>query len=441
MMGKSQEELASIARQVFFNAIKAEDALGVFESVQKFGDKIIRKTNHGEFFFLIKAHALDALILSLCRIYDKPSDKRNKKYTLADLKECIEKENWCNEYVLLGNIKPSEGFKKKNKEETCEIINEIWKTKDNNSAIKDLFSIRDKAIAHQDKLSSEDFQMPSYKEIDELIEWAKRFCRLFANIFQDTQLLSKTTDASKCVLPLGVASCNYRAATGAVIAEILNEELNYSSLYHIWYKSHILDSPIVPIKNLSNSPELDSVRYVGDGSIITKAGILPYHRGGDGELKFLIAKPNPVRNPVDSVPFAMARGTRRVQNELGELVDIRDADMLAYANDNPQKVEPTWQTALVEAHEELGLEASNITRLYDAGVLAYKDYGIHFYMAEVKDAESLIPAIDSEEVRWVSHDEVDKMIQDETFNKGYEKLLNAMVSQVPSQQIDSILSK
>jgi hypothetical protein len=157
-----------------------------------------------------------------------------------------------------------------------------------------------------------------------------------------------------------------------------------------------------------------------DSALTLKAGILPFYNNIEsGEIKYLIAKPKPVRNLSDSVPFAIARGTRRVKSESGEMVDIRDEDTLAYAENNIDKIEPLWQTALAEAEEELGLIKDNITQIYDIGVLQYKDYGIHFFSCEVKNLDDLIEAKDSKAVMWATEQEIYKMAEDGDFNKKY----------------------
>ncbi len=165
---------------------------------------------------------------------------------------------------------------------------------------------------------------------------------------------------------------------------------------------------------------------MGD-ALILKAGILPFHIDTQsGEVKYLIAKPKPVRNPSDSVPFAIARGTRRVEAESGEMVDIRDAETIAYAENNPDRVELPWQTALIEAEEELGLKEDNILRIYDIGVLQYKNYGIHFFSCEVKSSDDLIEAKDSEAVIWATATEIHQMAEAGVFNKKYIPIFTAI---------------
>jgi len=127
--------------------------------------------------------------------------------------------------------------------------------------------------------------------------------------------------------------------------------------------------PHFDMSDASQSSALDSVRY-NAGGFINKAGILPFYKEG-GEVYYLFASPKPVRNPDDMVPFAMARGTRRM---------LKDGE---------------W---------------------------VYKDYGIHFYAADVGECVPLIEAIDSYKVKWVAESELETMVESGEFNARYVTL-------------------
>ena len=160
-----------------------------------------------------------------------------------------------------------------------------------------------------------------------------------------------------------------------------------------------------------------------EGDIALKAGILPYHRNEKGELQFLVAAPRPVRDPNDTVPLGIARGSRRILQE-GEWVDARDMDTLNAA----EKVEPAHLTALDEAEEELGLPRRNIIRLIDCSILQYKNYGIHFYLAPVKNPYELTDARDSSRVEWVTLPQAAHQARQGLFNTGYLALLEALAA-------------
>ncbi len=189
----------------------------------------------------------------------------------------------------------------------------------------------------------------------------------------------------------------------------------------------MMANPHFDIIDISNSAAFNVVRYDG-ADFINKAGILPYYREGE-ETHYLFASPKPVRHPGDLVPFAMARGTRRMKKD-GEWVDIRNDGMIDKAKSGLYEVEPLWKTALCEGEEELGLEPKHVHVLHDCGVLSYKGYGIRFFAADVKECVPLIDAIDSHEVKWLTKNNVRLMIEDMSFNGRYESLFSAIDSAI-----------
>ena len=91
-------------------------------------------------------------------------------------------------------------------------------------------------------------------------------------------------------------------------------------------------------------------------------------------------------------------------------------------------MEALWQTSCIEGEEELGLESKHINHMYDFGTLIYKDYGIRFFAVLINKNVSLINAIDSHEVRWMTIDDVNAAITTKEFNARYMPLLTAMNS-------------
>lgn len=66
-----------------------------------------------------------------------------------------------------------------------------------------------------------------------------------------------------------------------------------------------------------------------------------------------------------------------------------------------------------------------IVTLYDCGILAYKTYGIHVFLAETQPEVRLDPARDSMCVRWLEQAQVQAMAQTGQFNPLYVPLLEA----------------
>lgn len=178
------------------------------------------------------------------------------------------------------------------------------------------------------------------------------------------------------------------------------------------------------MESKQDHPALLPLRYPGDFAL--KAGLLPYRRDSAGGMCFLVAAPKPVKNPEETVPFAIARGSRRMRVPGGEWMDVRSDEAAREALARGAELEPAYVTALKEGEEELGLPPASIHALVDCGILAYKDYGIHMFLAETDEGAALLPARDSAAARWVSLKEAREMAKEGVFNPGYLPLLEAM---------------
>lgn len=177
------------------------------------------------------------------------------------------------------------------------------------------------------------------------------------------------------------------------------------------------------VLNISSYPAFLPVRF--QGAVAAKAGLLPFYRNVGGALHFLVAAPKAVRNPEDTPPYAIARGSRRVRLPDGAWSDLRSADAVGEAMQQGHEIEPAYLTALDEGEEELGLPRAAVRQLYDGGILAYKDYGIHFFAAEIAEDTVLHPARDSASVRWVTLAEAIELAEKNAFSRGYLPLLAA----------------
>lgn len=164
------------------------------------------------------------------------------------------------------------------------------------------------------------------------------------------------------------------------------------------------------------------------GAVAAKAGLLPFFRDATGEPQFLVAAPKPLRNPEDTLPYAIARGSRRVRLQGDVWSDLRSAEAVGEAMQQGREIEAAYLTALAEGEEELGLPRSAIYQLYDGGILAYKDYGIHCFAAEISADTGLNPAPDSASVRWVTLAEATEMAKENAFSRGYLPLLEAWLA-------------
>lgn len=177
--------------------------------------------------------------------------------------------------------------------------------------------------------------------------------------------------------------------------------------------------------DISDHPALKALRYLG-GRFVDKAGILPFFRNEEGELFFLIAQPKARKHSGDIVPFGIPRGHRQIRNAQGDWEDIRDEDKVQQAKLHPELIRPVWETAMEEGFQEAGLPRENIKNFSYCGILKYKNYGIHFFLAEVNDFKSTIKPQDSVSATWASKEELAAMVTTGAFNALYFPILSAM---------------
>ncbi len=157
-----------------------------------------------------------------------------------------------------------------------------------------------------------------------------------------------------------------------------------------------------------------------------KVGILPFFRDVSGTMWVLVYRPVARREPGALLPFQMARGSREARMPNGQWQALRGKEAVLHALKYHLPLEPTCDTALREAREELGLVSDNIRILYDVGVVAHKDYGIYLYAAEINDPNRLDTAPDAQEVGWFCHTQLRHMTQQSDFKEGYLILLEAI---------------
>lgn len=139
--------------------------------------------------------------------------------------------------------------------------------------------------------------------------------------------------------------------------------------------------PLIPLCEEPSATALRALRL---------AGLLPFFREGL-HLSCLLVK------PVAKVPglapplFQLPKGTRQGRDEKGGWKDIA-------ADEKPgsfAELEPLWQTALREAHEEAGLHPDNYIRLFSWQVEAFssektgRTKEMMIYAGEVRHPEKL----------------------------------------------------
>lgn len=135
---------------------------------------------------------------------------------------------------------------------------------------------------------------------------------------------------------------------------------------------------------------------------ISKVGILPFVLMPDESRQFMIYQPKN-KNPDDvPQPFQLARGTPE-----------------------PKDAGNALQTAKREAWEELAIYPEDVQQWMDAGVYPYKNYQIHFFLAHLSHKVMRQPE-DALATRWVTVQDVEKMLGDGTFKREYMPILRSL---------------
>lgn len=163
-----------------------------------------------------------------------------------------------------------------------------------------------------------------------------------------------------------------------------------------------------------------------------KAGVVPYYSDEQGILHYLVAAPKATRNEGDFVPFAPARGTRKQfgRDSTGRELEPLDMGRDAFPSGVVVKEENPVSAAIREAREELGITL-RFHQLERIGPVAYKDYGIHLFAADMKRPVTPDDAPDSRAVAWMTMDDMRQRSelpenQAERFNPEYLPLMEAI---------------
>jgi hypothetical protein len=145
---------------------------------------------------------------------------------------------------------------------------------------------------------------------------------------------------------------------------------------------------------------------------VTKVGILPFIIASDGSLKILFMKPRAEAKKLGAPAFQIAKGTRRI-NVNGDWCDMREDDLI-HADES--FYESLLGTALREGQEEVGLQTSNILRLFDMGGFTFVSASrktikpLHMFAAELANTSDFIAfEATTAETSWMSVEEFAKV--------------------------------
>jgi len=162
-------------------------------------------------------------------------------------------------------------------------------------------------------------------------------------------------------------------------------------------------------------PNFDVIRLYDENNPprpVTKVGVLPFLPARDGGWRVLLMKPRAEEKHLSPPSFQIAKGTRRI-NMNGSWCDMREDDL---RHADPSFWEPLVGTALREGNEEVGVKASNITKLFDMGGFTFTSTTkalvkpLHMFAAEIRDKDDFAPfEHTTAEVSWMGEDDIAKI--------------------------------
>jgi AbiU2 len=162
------DELLARLQPVWLNTYWVQNALALCEGIWKHGDELSAQ-HHGHFFGLVHNFALNSAVLGICKLFDR-SNPRYRKNTIPDLFDYI-KAHVTDTYAFrLGKgtllalgmsdvaaTKIVSGFTRTsdfitNKDDLIRTVEQLIPTCDNSPTLTQLFLVRDKFIAHQERM-------------------------------------------------------------------------------------------------------------------------------------------------------------------------------------------------------------------------------------------------------------------------------------------------
>jgi hypothetical protein len=226
-------ELMALLNPVWFNTYWVKNALELYEGVTQHADKL---DEHAHFIGLVQKFSLDAVVLGLCKLFDR-SNPQYVKDTVPSLLDYL-KANLTDVYVsrletsILTDLEMSHevaarivgGFRTRTdfaatKAFLFDSIDALVPTRKRCAALEKLITRRDKIVVHQERVSDDVKEelkyLPSIMEIQTLNKWASNFCRFMACIMSNATLITNGPSA--------------RIAALNVIAKVLGKNFDLSS--------------------------------------------------------------------------------------------------------------------------------------------------------------------------------------------------------------------
>jgi hypothetical protein len=163
----STNELMIRLKPVWYNTFWIKSGLDLCEGIWQHADDIPRQHHH--FFALVEKFSVDAVVLGICKLFDR-GNRRYDKDTLLEVLDYA-KAHLTDEYVArldtrvlidLGvggadatNI--ARGFKTRStflqtRDTLFNLLDDVMPTRKPNSPLEQLFRFRDKVVAHQERV-------------------------------------------------------------------------------------------------------------------------------------------------------------------------------------------------------------------------------------------------------------------------------------------------
>ena len=216
---------------VWRNTYWIKNALELCEGIWQHAGEIPEQYHH--FFGLVHNFALQSVLLDICKLFDR-SNRRFAKDTIPDLMNYA-KNQFTEAYASrldtrnLVDLGVSDadaqrivqglntrGNYSQARDDLFSNIERLMPTRENNPTLEKLFLVRDKVVAHQERLDCALHErmkhLPSLDDMEKVNDWSSNLCQLIACMLTNETLL-----------PHGVSA---RMAALKVVAKVLDKKFD-----------------------------------------------------------------------------------------------------------------------------------------------------------------------------------------------------------------------
>jgi len=225
-------ELMALLNPVWFNTYLVKNALELYEGVTRHADQL---DEHQHFFALVQKFSLDAVVLGICKLFDR-SNPQHEKNTVPSLIDYLTTKltdtyvSRLDKSILIDlgidhasassivlSFHSGANFDEA-KTAMLNSINNSLLAREQASSLSKLRVVRNKVVTHQDRVSDavndEIKYLPSIDDMEKLNKWASDFCQFMACVMSNTALMTNGPSA--------------RIAALHVVAKVLGKNFNPS---------------------------------------------------------------------------------------------------------------------------------------------------------------------------------------------------------------------